>query len=251
MKPKLSAWWEDQDARYYVAKRSLITLGQTEKFAPLTRFIIYYCGARFSPEKVESNLVGLKYLIEGEKEPFNAMEDNPWSGRAEQLIGLVGGAIRQEEPEIIPILYVSMAFAGEHKTLEFTSDQVPISENANHIVRVICGKYKNVAHIVSSPKDVTVLDIVINQGGNFTWQLPLGCRGFIYVISGNVQIGKKESFSNCQADTLVWAIGKLVHVTAACAGGRFLLVTLPNSSVATQQEEYVQEVLPILEQKEN
>lgn len=245
MKQKLSAWWEERPERAYVAKRSLVVPGQIGKFAPLTRFIVYYCGANFTPQKAGLKQAGITYLINGEKDPPNAQADGPWMSRAEELVDFVGGAIRQEDAEIIPVLYVAMSFEDTLGTLEFSSDQVPLSEDANRVVRVVCGQFENVAHSVPAP--VTVLDVVLAQGGEFTWRLPPNKRAFIYVVSGNVRIGKEETLANCRADTLVWAVGKNIRVTTECSGGRLLVVTLPSLQEAKKQEAYVQEILPDLD----
>lgn len=247
MKQKLSSWWEEQPERAYVAKRSLVMPEQTEKFAPLTRFIVYYCGADFIPQKTGPKQSGITYLINGEKEPPNAQEDSPWMSRAEDVVDFVGGAIRQEDAEIVPVLYVAMSFKDTVGTLEFSSDQVPLSEDANRIVRVVCGQFENVAHSVPAPQDIAVLDVVLLQGGEFVWSLPSNKRAFIYVVSGNVRIGKEETLSSCRADTLVWAVGKNIRVTTECSGGRLLVVTVPSSQEAKKQEAYVQEILPDLE----
>lgn len=247
MKQKLSSWWEEKPTRAYVAKRSLVTPEQTGKFAPFTRFIVYYCGADFDPQKAERKQAGITYLINGEKEPPNAQEDSPWMVRAEELVSFVGGVIRQEEAEIIPVLYVSLGFEDTLGALEFSSDQVPVNEDANRTVRVVCGQFENVAHSVPVPQDVTVLDVVLSQGGKFAWKLPPKQRAFIYIVSGNVRIGQEETLSSCRTDTLVWAVGKNIHVTTECSGGRLLVVTVPSSQEVKEQEAYVQEILPDLD----
>ena len=199
------------------------------------------------PERVEETQAGLTYLIEGEKEPYEPMEQTPWVDRAEDLMMLVGGAVRHDNPEIIPILYVSMGFTGEQHKMEFSSDQVPLSEDDNGTVRVICGQFKNVVHSVPVPKDVTVLDITLAQGGVFDWKVLSDCKAFIYVVSGKVQIENQESLANCQTDTLVWVHGKKVHLSAMCSGGRVLLVVLPKEQEKNRQGSYVQEILPALD----
>ena len=249
MKQKLSSWWEEQPERAYVAKRSLLIPGQTDKFAPFTRFIVYYCGADFSPQKAERKQAGITYLINGEKEPLNPQEDNPWMVHAEEVADFVGGAIRQEDAEVIPVLYVSMGFEDTIGSLEFSSDQVPLSEDANRTVRVVCGQFENIANSVPAPRDITVLDVVLSQGGEFTWKLPSNQRAFIYVVSGNVRIGKEETLSSTCADTLVWALGKNIRVTTECSGGRLLVVAVPSEQVAKEQGAYVQEMLPDLDKQ--
>ena len=148
---------------------------------------------------------------------------------------------------IIPVLYVSMGFGKQDTTRSFSSDQVPINEDANRTVRVVCGQFENAVHPVAAPRQVTVLDVVLPQGGNFTWNLPADQQAFIYVVGGNVQIGTQESLANCRADTLVWATGKRICISAACAGGRFLIGTVPCTSKPNAQESYVQEILPDLD----
>lgn len=251
MKKKLSSWWEEKTDKAYVAKRSLVAPEQAEKFAPFTRFIVYYCGADFAPQRIETPAAGLTYLIQGEKEPPNALEDSPWTRQAEDLVNMVGGVIRQEVPEIIPVLYISMGFDKQEKALSFSSDQVPLSEDANRTVRVVCGQFENVAHNIPVPKGVTVLDVVLNQGGNFTWSLPGNQQAFVYVLSGSVQMGTEEQLADCRADTLVWVRGKQLYVSAACSGGRFLIGTLPSAQKPHAREVYVQEILPDLKKAKN
>ena len=251
MKKKLSSWWEEKTGKAYVAKRSLVMSERAEKFAPFTRFIIYYCSADFTAQKVEAPSAGLTYLIQGEKEPPNALGDSPWTRRTEELMGLVGGAIRQDVAQIIPVLYISMEFDQQVKALSFSSDQVPLSEDENRTVRVVCGQFENVAHNVPVPEEVTVLDVVLNQGGNFTWRLPERQQAFVYVLSGSVQIGREEQLDNCRADTLVWVKGKQLYVSAACSGGRFIVGTLPSAQKPHAQEVYVQEILPDLDHAKN
>lgn len=251
MKQKLSSWWEENPGRAYVAKRNLVGAEAVDKFAPLTRFIVYYCGADFTPQRAELKRTGLTYLVTGEKEPLNAQEDNPWMHQAQTMMDVVGGAVRQDELEIIPVLYASVGFKNATNTLELSSDKVPLSENANRIVRVVYGQFENVVHSVPFPPGCTLLDVVLKQGGVFTWKLLPNQQAFLYVVSGSVQIGKNEILSDCRADTLVWARGKNIYVSARCAGGRFFVGTLPATKPADQQEVYVQEVLPDLDQVEN
>ena len=251
MKRNLLAWWEEKPSRGYVAKRSLVTSGQEERFFPFTQFTIYYCGEDFTPRSVPQAPASITYLINGEKESPDAPEDNPQMHQAKSLVELVGGAIRQEVPQIIPVLYVSMRFADEHKSLEISSDQVPLSEDENRTVRVLCGQFENVAHSISAPKGVTILDVVLRQGGTFSWRVPAGQNAFIYVVGGEVQIGQEKSLARCHADTLVWAYGRQIEVMAECLGGRFLVATLPVSQTDALQEKYVQEVLPDLDRAEN
>lgn len=249
MKQKLSSWWEQESSTAYVAKRALVCAQSNKQFAPFTHFIVYYCGANFTPQRVAQSRAELTYLINGEKDVPNVQEESPWMYQAEKLIDVLGGAIRPEEVEIIPVLYVAMGFEGQTGRWEFSSDQVPQSENADRTVRVVCGQFENVAHSVPVPPGVTVLDVVLNQGGKFSWQLPANCRAGVYVVSGAVQIGSDVSLKNCRADTLVWAQGKRINITAQCAGGRLLIFTVP-AEKATEQEVYVQEILPELEQVE-
>ena len=251
MKRKLSSWWEQSPGRAYVAKRNLVSPGQADRFAPLTRFIVYYCGMDFTPQRAELKQAGVTYLITGEKEPINAQEDNPWMHQAQNMLDVVGGAIRQGEPEIIPVLYASVGFEQNTDVVALSSDEVPLSEDANRIVRVVYGQYENVVHSVSVPQGNTLLDVVLKQGGVFTWRLLPGQQAFLYVVSGSVQIGKNEILSDCRADTLVWARGRNIYVSAQCAGGRFFVGTLPTKNSSNQQEVYVQEVLPDLDQVEN
>ncbi len=247
MNQKLSSWWEEKTQHPYVAKRSLIAPAHADKFAPFTHFIVYYCGADFSPPQIPLQGAELGYLIQGEKEPPNAPDQDPWVPRAEQLLDVVGGALRQDPVEIIPVLYVSMGFGKQNTTRSFSSDQVPINEDANRTVRVVCGQFENAVHPVAAPQQVTVLDVVLPQGGKFTWNLPANQQAFIYVVGGNVQIGTQASLANCRADTLVWATGKRICISAACAGGRFLVGTVPCISKPNAQESYVQEILPDLD----
>lgn len=251
MKNKLSSWWEENTNQPYVARRSLVTPERSEKFAPLTHFIVYYCGANFAPQHIESKNAGLAYLVQGEKEPVNALEDSPWVRYADEMIEMVGGAIRQDVPEIIPVLYVSLGFSTLNKQLAFSSDQVPLSEDANRTVRVLCGQFENVSHSVPTPKDVSVLDVVLAQGGKFVWSLPSHQQAFVYVVSGKVNIGNPNATSECYADSLIWVNGKQIEVSTQCAGGRFFVVTLPKDSQEHASQDYVQEVLPDLEQAKN
>ena len=135
MNQKLSSWWEEKTQHPYVAKRSLIAPAHADKFAPFTHFIVYYCGADFSPPQIPLQGAELGYLIQGEKEPPNTPDQDPWVPRAEQLLDVVGGALRQDPVEIIPVLYVSMGFGKQDTTRSFSSDQVPINEDANRTVR--------------------------------------------------------------------------------------------------------------------
>lgn len=251
MKQNLSAWWEENPSRGYVAKRSLVTCGKEEEFFPFAQFTIYYCGEDFTPQSVKQEPADITYLINGEKESPDAPEDNPQMHQAQTLVDWVGGAIRQEVPQIIPVLYVSMRFKEPGKNVELFNDQVPLSEDENRTVRVLCGQFANVTHNIPAPRGITLLDVVLNQGGTFSWRLPPDQKAFIYVIGGEVQIGQEKSLARCRADTLVWVYGRRMEVTAECLGGRFLVATLPALQTDALPEKYVQEVLPDLEQVEN
>ncbi len=251
MKRELSSWWEESPGRAYVAKRNLVSPGATDKFAPLSHFIVYYCSVDFMPQWVEPKQAGVTYLVTEEKQLLNAQEDNSWLHQAHNMLDVVGGAIRQDEEEIIPVLYASVGFNQATDVVELSRDAVPISEDANRIVRVVYGQFENVVHSVPVPPGCTLLDVVLKQGGVFTWKLLPNQQAFLYVVSGAVDFGKNGALSDCRADTLVWARGRNIYASAQCEGGRFFVGTLPAKNPSAQQEVYVQEVLPDLDLVEN
>ena len=253
MKKRLSVWWEQTSSRGYIAKRRLVEPAWQEQVVPLEQLIVYYCGRNFTPKSVSSQEVPptFVYLINGEKEPPNAPEDSPW---ARERTHFVGGVLRTDELEIIPILYLAVYFSGQKgsKTVrEYTSDQVPLVQNKSRTVRVVAGQFENAIHPVMADVPITLLDVVLNQGGEFSWQIPQGYKSLVYVMSGVVHFGTKNVLQNCVADTLVTVKGKSLYATAQCAGGRFLVIaTRQEGARLSTQEAYEKVALHNLEQVE-
>ena len=233
MKKKLSLWWEEFSKRGYIARRRLSGIFGNDSAAFLEQITIYYCGANFIPECVRaahSVPVTFSYLINGEKEPPNAPEDSPWTQASMQL---VGGGLRTGSPEIIPVVYITVSLHGKQPTSvpEYTSDQVPLVQNKNRTVRVVAGQFESANHPVVTGGAVTILDVVLTQGGNFSWHAPSQHQVFMYVLGGKVNFGKDDVFPACGVDTLVTAGGKEIYASAQCAGGRLLVIAFPRINV--------------------
>ena len=253
MNKKLSLWWEQVPSRSYVARRDLIEAVGHE-LAPFENLVVYYCGGNFTPQRItalHSQIPTFAYLINGEKEPPDAQEDSPWASGTGKLIG---GALRQEAPEIIPVLYIVANVKGKESSewREYTSDQVPLVQKTNSTVRVIAGQFENAIHPLMEDRDVMLLDIVLAQGGELTCTVPPGCQAFAYVTSGVVNFGKKDTLANRSTDTLVAIKGSKLYVSSQCAGGRLLLITTrATSSKRSTQEVYENVVLSQLDQVKN
>ena len=251
MKKRLSTWWEQTANRGYIAKRKLVAPAWQAQVAPLEQMTVYYCGANATPQNFTHRgpLSTFAYLINGEKQAPNAPEDSPWTRAAANQIG---GALRTDHPEIIPVLYLTVHLRGQEKPQmlrEYTSDQVPLVQNPNRTVRVIAGQFEGASHPIATEAALTLLDVVLTQGGEFTWQIPQGYRAFVYVMGGVVNFGKKEVLSNCFADTLVAVKARRIYASAQCAGGRFLVVAVGQEGTKLPaQEAYEKVALSALDQ---
>ena len=161
---KLSMWWREDPARGYVARRVLI--GPEHKLieAPFSHFEVYYCGAGFSTLRVAAYAQpASSYLIVGEKEPLDEEAEIPWTRK--RALELMGGVLRHDKPEVIPVLYVSMGVPWQPTPVELTSDTVPMMHNAHYSVRVISGAFEkqHFSPFGQTPQ-ITLLDVVLNQG---------------------------------------------------------------------------------------
>ena len=249
---KLSMWWREDPARGYVARRVLI--GPEHKLieAPFSHFEVYYCGAGFSTLRVAAHAQPeSSYLIVGEKEPLDEEAESPWTRK--RALELMGGVLRHDKPKIIPVLYVSMGALEKQKTVELTSDTVPMMHNAHYSVRVISGAFEkqHFSPFGQTPQ-ITLLDVVLNQGGEFNWQVPAGQQVYVYVIAGQVSFGPRDQVPNCLPDTLVLVKGSTLYATAQCAGGRFLAIAAPHKgALPGTRAGYKQIALPMLDQVEN
>lgn len=253
MKKRLSAWWEQTANRGYIAKRKLVEPAWQTQVAPIEQIVVYYCGANFASSCVidAKQLPTFAYLVNGEKEPPNAPEDSPWN-RA--VANQVGGVLRPDIPEIIPVFYVTFRVAGQETpkaVREYTSDQVPLVQNKSRTVRVIAGQFESAIHPVVTEAEITLLDVVLNQGGEFSWQVPRGYWALAYVLGGAVNFGRKDVLKNCFADTLVAVKGRSLYASAQCAGGRMLVVAAKQAGTKLPvHEAYEQVVLSDLDQVE-
>ena len=246
MKAKhLSLWWEQPVKSPYVAVRSLVPSAQGGSSWPFSRLTVGYCSARFNPLLPQREETAFRYLVLGEKDPVQ--EVDPSDPATSQW---VGGLVLNQPVEIIPLLDISFSFEksiSERPPKLFDSDHVPLHKDSNRAVRVICGSFEDLKNDIVSEAPVTLLDVVLKQGGTFNWDLATGEHCFIYVLGGKIHLGTPaEKGPVCQVDQLVMAAKPTVTVRVWCEGGRFLIGRLPGANNHLPATGYQVEELPPL-----
>ncbi len=242
MTKRLSSWWEQTAAAGYKAKRTLAVPAGPD--ALLEQINVYYCAANFTPQhawRAEGHKPTFMYLVNGEKEPPNAPEDSPLSRKQAEM---VGGSLRKDVPEIIPIYYITVHSKGQPGIArEYTSDQVPLVQNKSRTVRVLAGQFENASHPIMPDTVITLLDVVLNPGGDFSWPVPNGYQAFVYVMGGLVSFGRKDLLPNCPVDTEVAVQGKELYASTQCSGGRLLVVVTPHQQRNKSQQQAYEKVV--------
>ncbi len=247
MKEKhLSLWWEQTVEAPYVAVRSLVSSAQIERFKPISHLAVGYCSANFNPLLPQSQGTAFRYLVLGEKDPVQ--EVDPSDPAASQW---VGGLVRNQPVEVIALLDISFSFTSIPARFQklFDSDHVPFRKDSNKAVRVICGSFEDLKNDIVKTPQVTLLDVVLKQGGTFNYQVAPQQHCFLYGLGGKLHLGTpSEKGLVCGVDELIWTGKRTVTVRARCEGGRFLMGCLPSMGDRPKQKgAYQLEKLPPLD----
>ncbi len=224
---KLTDWWRAEINAPFVAMRHLVDKKHPKRLAPFVRFDVGYCSTSHVPLDLSSapGYARVQYTVRGELE--QEIDSPKMHLTPQQLMEkttLVGGWLRSKKPELANVLEVAFTLPVGNRAevaLQVHSDGVPLRQDADKAVRVLCGCYEDVQ--VHPEWGVSVLDVVLTQGGCFKAVVPPGKRGVVYTMCGTVWLQEKGPLT---LDHLVWIKHNLL-ATARCTGGRFLWVLLP------------------------
>jgi len=73
------------------------------------------------------------------------------------------------------------------------SEQMRIHQDRDKIVKVIAGKFENAEGPVKGHNvEPIYLDVELNKGKEFNFELPISHNSFIYLIKGKIKIGDKD-----------------------------------------------------------
>jgi redox-sensitive bicupin YhaK (pirin superfamily) len=105
---------------------------------------------------------------------------------------------------------------------EYKSDAFPVVESDGVRVKVVVGEYGDArSPIEDTTTDVRYLDVTVESGGRFVYQLPDGHNRFLYLFEGEGAVDTRK----VDDKMLVTLSGDDFEFIAGEQGARFLLVT--------------------------
>ncbi|WP_017909378.1 pirin family protein [Xanthomonas sp. SHU 199] len=110
---------------------------------------------------------------------------------------------------------------------EFAPERIPVAQPAPGVtVKVIAGQVGEVHGPIAQPAtDPLYLDIALDAGTRWAFELPAGHNAFAYMFEGEAALGEGEAARMLPAQTLaVLGGGDLLQVQAGTQGARLILV---------------------------
>ena len=105
------------------------------------------------------------------------------------------------------------------------SDKMQIHIDSDKQVKVIAGKFKNTEGPVKGHNvEPIYFDIELKKNKNFNFELPLNHNSFIYLINGEIKIGKKTHNKIKDSTLILLTKGEKLHVSALTKA-KFLLIS--------------------------
>mgnify|MGYP001828813982 FL=1 len=172
------------------------------------------------------------YMIDGDMEHKDSMGNtgNLGAGGA-QWMKAASGVIHSEMPKqeggLMRGFQLWINLPAEQKMdapeyQEYKSDAFPVVESDGVSVKVVVGAYEKVSSPIRDDiTDVHYLDIQIDAGKQFVYQLPEANNCFLYLFEGNGAVDKRK----VDQKMLVTLSGEDFEFIAGEQGARFLLVT--------------------------
>ena len=104
------------------------------------------------------------------------------------------------------------------------SDKMPTHKDSSKSIKVITGKYNEIEGPIKKHNvDPIYFDIDLNRGEEFNYEMQLTHNAFIYLINGEVKIGKKPHENIKNSTLVILKKGQNLEV-AALTNAKFLLV---------------------------
>ena len=105
------------------------------------------------------------------------------------------------------------------------SDEIQIHKDNEKKVKVIAGKYKNTEGPIKKHNLKPIyLDIELKKDKEFIFELPLTHNSFIYLIDGEIEVGKKKHDKVKNSTLILLTKGENLRVSALTQA-KFLLVS--------------------------
>jgi len=105
------------------------------------------------------------------------------------------------------------------------SDKMQIHIDSDKQVKVIAGKFKSVEGPVKGHNvEPIYFDIELEKNKDFNFELPLNHNSFIYLINGEIKIGKKTHNKIKDSTLILLTKGEKLHVSALTKA-KFLLIS--------------------------
>jgi len=105
------------------------------------------------------------------------------------------------------------------------SDKMQIHIDSDKQVKVIAGKFKSAEGPVKGHNvEPIYFDIELKKNKNFNFELPLNHNSFIYLINGEIKIGKKTHNKIKDSTLILLTKGEKLHVSALTKA-KFLLIS--------------------------
>ena len=105
------------------------------------------------------------------------------------------------------------------------SDKIQVHTDNNKRVKVIAGKFMNAEGPVKGHNvDPTYFDIELKKDKDFKTELPLNHNSFIYLINGEIKIGKNTHHKVKDSNLILLTKGERLHVFGTTKA-KFLLIS--------------------------
>tara|TARA_B100000686_G_scaffold212832_1_gene219824 strand:- start:671 stop:1393 length:723 start_codon:yes stop_codon:yes gene_type:complete len=105
------------------------------------------------------------------------------------------------------------------------SDKMQIHNDRDKQIKVIAGKFKSVEGPVKGHNvEPIYFDIELEKNKDFNFELPLNHNSFIYLINGEIKIGKKTHKKIKDSTLILLTRGDKLHVSALTKA-KFLLIS--------------------------
>jgi redox-sensitive bicupin YhaK (pirin superfamily) len=172
------------------------------------------------------------YLIKGEIEHGDSLGNKGIIGDGDcQWMTAGGGILHQEMPQasermLGAQLWVNLPKADKMTDPQYrdiTKEMIPVSEEDGATVRVISGKYKDIAGAIEGDYvKVLYLDVKLKPGSQWVLRTEKDDTLFIYTVFGSGSFSEKgEEYGNRQA--ILFGKGEELYVKAGEDGLRFFL----------------------------
>ena len=109
--------------------------------------------------------------------------------------------------------------------LYIDSDKIGIHSDKEKLVKIIAGNFKNIEGPINKHNvEPVYLDVEIKKNKKFNFQIPVTHNSFVYLIDGEIEIGKKNHDKVKGATLIILEKGKNLNIKSI-TNSKFLLIS--------------------------